>query len=191
MDFFSINIYILFTKSTDCSCLTEMGRLGRWQSSKLTCPALNHSNHLQPGQRAKHSWLHIHVSKQHGFSCDRFPVSSVWIHRSETARLWDFFNFFFRHILMTAFFVYHIKQLHSWRRQCNCVHDNRVRFYVSPNISFNYVAYIVYKWQGCGYRIMTKPRNKSSMLTKKTTEWGGAPPMSESRPWPAIAKIQR
>ena len=102
-----------------------------------------------------------------------------------------FFFFFFRHILMTAFFVYYIKQLHSWRRQCNCVHGNRVRFYVSSNLSFNYVAYIVFKWQGCGYRIMTTSRNKSPMLTKKTTEWGGAPPMSESRPWPAIAKLQR
>ena len=41
------------------------------------------------------------------------------------------------------------------------VHDNRVRFKVSPNtrlVFFNYMAYIVYKWQGHGHHKMKIPR---------------------------------
>ena len=41
------------------------------------------------------------------------------------------------------------------------MHGNRVRFKVSLDTSFNFAAYIVYKWQGRGHHKMNIPRKMS------------------------------
>ena len=90
------------------------------------------------------------------------PGCFVPLGRSQWPWLWGLcsaFGFiFFGHSWWHHIFN-RVKQAPGWWGQYNFVRGNRVRFTVSPDSSFNFVAYIVYKWRGYGHSKIKIPRN--------------------------------